>query len=148
MVQNHNQLVDYDARKIQSMGLYWDKFRIGPEVFQGALLVETVNGDFNISTDEDYIMKKKLLRPLPQKKYYQQSYQGDLKTKYERIPDFRSQLLWEPDISLTDEEITLEFYTSDVSGIYGISLEGFTASGQPISITKNHCSGVAVLSLT
>ncbi|MGX1929966.1 hypothetical protein [Flagellimonas sp. 2504JD4-2] len=136
MVQNHNQLVDYEARKIQSIGLYWDKFRIGPEVFQGAILVETINGDFNISTDEDYIVRKKLLRPLLQKKYYQQSYQGDLRAKYERIPDFRSQLLWEPDISLADEEITLEFYTSDVSGTYGILLEGFTANGHPISITK------------
>ncbi|MEX0313674.1 MAG: hypothetical protein AB3N18_05820, partial [Allomuricauda sp.] len=136
MVQNHDQLVDYDAKKIQSIGLYWDKFRIGPEVYQGALLVETINGDFNISTDGDHIIKKKLLRPLPQKKYYNQSYQADLRTKYLRIPDFRSQLLWVPDISLSDEEITLEFYTSDVSGTYEVSLEGFTTNGQPISVTK------------
>lgn len=136
MVQNHIELVDYDARKIQSIGLYTDKFRIGPEVFQGALLFETISEDFSISSDGDYIMKKKLLRPLPQKKYYKQSYQADLRTKYERIPDFRSQLLWVPDISLTDEEITLEFYTSDVSGTYRISLEGFTESGRPISIMK------------
>ncbi len=136
MIQNHNALVDYDARKIQSIGLYRDKFRIGPKVFQGALLVETINEDFGISTDGDYIIKKKLLRPLPQKKYYEQSYQAHLRTKYGRIPDFRSQLLWAPDLALTDEEITLEFYTSDVSGIYEISLEGFMASGQPISITE------------
>lgn len=136
MVQNHNVLVDYDARKIQSIGLYRDKFRIGPEVFQGALLVETLNGDFSISTDGNHIIRKKLLRPLPQKEYYKQRYQGELKTKYDRIPDFRSQLLWEPNLSLSDKEITLDFYTSDVLGTYEISLEGFTASGQPISITE------------
>lgn len=136
ILQRHDDLVGYDARKIQKFGLYRDKFRIGPQVFQGALVVETINKDFSISTDGNYILRKELLRPLPQKKYYGQSYQGNAKTKYDRIPDFRSQLLWEPNLSLTDKEITLEFYTSDVLGTYKISVEGFTASGQPISIIE------------
>ncbi|NND80012.1 MAG: hypothetical protein HKN53_08935, partial [Maribacter sp.] len=55
----------------------------------------------------------------------------------DRVPDFRYQLLWEPQISMQDGEEVFEFYSSDVPGEYEIVLEGFTSYGKPISIRES-----------
>ncbi|MNL81466.1 hypothetical protein D3C87_2085940 [compost metagenome] len=52
-----------------------------------------------------------------------------------RIPDFRNQLLWNPDVKLNKDSQT-SFYTSDVAGNYEIRLEGFAKNGTPVSIKE------------
>lgn len=67
----------------------------------------------------------------PKKAYYKQEYISDKNT---RIPDYRTQLLWNPAINTTSSEIT--FYTSDVIGLFEIIIEGFTNEGKPLSIKE------------
>ena len=88
ILQRHEDLVGYDARKIQKFGLYRDKFRIGPQVFQGALVVETINKDFGISTDGNHILRKELLRPLPQKEILWSKLPRERENKIRSYPGF------------------------------------------------------------
>ncbi|WP_348797951.1 hypothetical protein [Flavobacterium adhaerens] len=57
------------------------------------------------------------------------------KSKNERIPDYRYQLLWIPQLNLPETKTPLSFYTSDVTGKFEINIEGFTENGIPISLT-------------
>ncbi|MFT5761999.1 MAG: hypothetical protein ACI8WA_001123, partial [Polaribacter sp.] len=53
-----------------------------------------------------------------------------------RIPDFRNQLLWMPKIQIDEKKLNINFFTSDNSGKFEISIEGFTEKGVPISIRR------------
>jgi len=73
-----------------------------------------------------------ILRPQPKKAYYTIDYSN--LSQNERIPDYRYQLLWLPQLTLAGNENLISFYTSDVSGTFEISLEGFTDQGIPVSL--------------
>jgi hypothetical protein len=69
---------------------------------------------------------------LPTKSYYQPDYSKD---KLDRIPDYRVQLYWNPHFSKSSSTETPTFYTSDVTGVFEIVLEGYTAKGDFITST-------------
>jgi CTP-dependent riboflavin kinase len=71
--------------------------------------------------------------PFPHKIYYQPNYEKDF-DKLKHIPDYRTQLYWNPNMTLDQKEIT--FYTSDIKGIYQVKIEGFTNEGKYISAVK------------
>ena len=51
--------------------------------------------------------------------------------KANTIPDYRTVLLWEPDLNTSETENSLvKYYTSDVPGEYTIVIEGITKTGQ------------------
>lgn len=133
MVQNHEILVSYDPYKIKSIDVLRDKLFYGPEVFQGAIVVETQEGNFPTEFRQDYHRFKPIKAAQRTKQYYNPDYQTkDL----ERIPDYRYQLLWKPEVKLDSDENEVKFYTSDLNGKFEINLEGFTNEGTPISISK------------
>jgi hypothetical protein len=70
---------------------------------------------------------------LPEKGYLQPDYSG--KKAASRIPDYRQQLLWLPDMGSKTGMNDSSFFTSDVSGTFEIRLEGFSEKGIPVSIT-------------
>jgi hypothetical protein len=133
VVQDHDKLVSFDAERIQSIGLLRSKYFFGPEIYQGVVVVETKEGDFSEELGEDYIKSTKIIISQNQKEYYSPNYK---KEELGRIPDYRYQLLWNPEAIFTKNENTLRFYTSDLNGKFEINLEGFTNEGKPISISK------------
>jgi predicted glycosyltransferase involved in capsule biosynthesis len=68
--------------------------------------------------------------PQVNKKYFKQVYND---SEFNRIPDFRNQLLWYPNLTLNTNETQISFYTSDVTGDFEICIEGFTERGKPVS---------------
>jgi len=52
--------------------------------------------------------------------------------------DYRTDLLWEPNIKLTkDKSFDLEFTSSDVKGEYELTVEGISEKGEPIVIKQS-----------
>ncbi len=53
-------------------------------------------------------------------------------------PDFRTTLYWNPDISISasDQDAKVRFYTSDRASVYSVRLEGITADGRPVALSK------------
>lgn len=133
VLQNVNKLFEYDTRKIHKISVVPRGYIYGAKIFDGVVNFTTKKQDFQNNLSGGFMLKKKLLRPLPEKIYFQPSYAKD---KSLRIPDFRYQLLWLPEVYLTDKTKTISFYTSDIKGTFEIVLEGFTASGKPISAHK------------
>jgi len=52
-------------------------------------------------------------------------------------PDYRTDLLWEPDITLShNKDFELEFTTSDIKGEYELIVQGLSENGDPIVIKQ------------
>ncbi|TCI95025.1 hypothetical protein [Tenacibaculum sp. M341] len=133
MVYNHNDFFELKAHKINTVTIYRNKYVYGSEVYQGVMVVKTFEDEFK--PNEIHSKEFEILKPEPQKEYFFQSYQ---KGSIKRIPDFRTQLYWNPNLTLSDDN-TVSFYTSDVSGDFEIEITGITQEGKPISI-KNQFS--------
>ncbi|SOC80727.1 hypothetical protein SAMN06296241_2283 [Salinimicrobium sediminis] len=136
MVQDHELFIDYPAKAVQSIAILRNNFFLGSQIFAGIIDVKTIEGDFWENLNSEKIKSIELEMPLPKRYYFRQSYEENLSLAKERIPDFRTQLHWEPSLNFNSEKETVEFFTSDVSGKYEIQLEGFTEEGDPVSIKK------------
>ena len=131
LLQDVNELFEYDTQNIYKVSFVNKGYVYGPKVFNGVINFVTKNNDYQTKASGDFIKNITLERPLLKKKYFQPDYS---KSDSRRIPDFRYQLLWEPEITLEGKEVAVEFYTSDVKGNFEISLEGFTEKGEPVSV--------------
>ncbi|SHI59121.1 hypothetical protein [Aquimarina spongiae] len=134
LVQEQEEVLNYDARKVKSIGFLPDRYYLGAEVYDGLISIKTLDGNYFDEFNKSYIKQITTHRPAREKQYYKQNYTT---TKYDRIPDYRYQLCWEPKIQIDpDRKNELHFFTSDVVGTYEIALEGFTLNGTPISVRK------------
>jgi len=133
-IPNHSKIRDFDARLIKTIKVLQDELVLGSKQYQGLVAIETENGDYSKNYINENTSIVNLLLPRIQKKYFKQQYTEN--SLQERIPDYREILLWEPNISITENNLPIEFFTSDIAGDYEIILEGFTTYGKPISINK------------
>jgi len=135
LIQNHNHLIEYKANKIKKIEILQGEAHFGTSIYQGVIIVETIDGDYKNLLKGDFLKELKLFNPQPTKNYFHQVY-NDNSDNSKHIPDFRNQLLWSPNIKLNTKEQETSFYTSDNSGDYEICLEGFTIYGKPITLRK------------
>ncbi len=133
-IQNNEDLINYNAREIKSIRVITQPYRYGPKIYSGIISVETKKGDF-VPTVSNYVKELDLPAAIKKKARYHTDYNN--KATLSRIPDFRVQLLWQPDVAFAEEGYSTSFYTSDVSGIFEITLEGYTDEGTFIS-AKNY----------
>ncbi|UMB59842.1 hypothetical protein MHL31_12240 [Lutibacter sp. A80] len=135
IIQDHNKIINYNANKIQKISVVREKYLYGTQMFEGIISFRSVKGDFSkLISNEDSTINVDLLKPLEKKVYFNQQYDGTDKLK--RIPDFRTQLLWLPDLTINSKTKDISFFTSDVKGTFEISLEGFTNNGKPVSLKE------------
>jgi len=130
---DHNKIISLNPLLIKKIEIIKRRYFYGPLDLNGIISLETYKGDgMNISF-KDYIVKE-ITGIQPKKIYHQPNYSGKDLT---RIPDFRIQLYWEPCLRVSSNQPGLvEFYTSDVSGEFEISIDGFDQEGNKISIKE------------
>lgn len=134
-IPDHEKIKDFDARKIESISIVRDQFRLAGRDYQGMMVVKTKDGDFFESYAPENGINVHIEKTVPKKNYFKQRYAvGDMENG--RIPDYRRILLWEPHVEVADDELQFEFYTSDLTGEFEVVLDGFTTYGKPITIYK------------
>ncbi|MEO2127537.1 MAG: hypothetical protein ABGW91_05200 [Christiangramia sp.] len=119
---------NYESVKIYKIKVIQDKFYFGSALYKGVIIIQTFNADFAENYRDSSAKEIRLTSGNIRKNYFRQDYSKN----DGNLPDFRTQLLWEPEF--TGEQKDISFYTSDVPGIYEISIQGFTAEGEPVSI--------------
>ncbi|PXY45305.1 hypothetical protein [Flavobacterium hydrophilum] len=134
LIQDPSDLFDYNMGNVDKVSLINEPYVYGPNLYGGMISFETKNSDFATTYAKKYLKTIEIQRPNPKKVYYNPDYSAGNNLK--RIPDYRYQLLWEPNLFLDKKEDTLSFYTSDIKGDFEVILEGFTESGQPIYVSK------------
>ena len=137
-IPDHNSLLDFNANLIERISILRDPLVLGDKKYLGMMVIETVEGDFlerMVSSNRD---TKELQTPTGRKSYFKQSYSSIDSEKYDHIPDYRSQLFWNPTIEIRQDKNAqiYEFYTSDLEGEYELIMDGFTTYGKPISIRE------------
>jgi len=132
LLQDANELFEYNMKNIYKISIIPGPYYLGPKKFNGLISFTTKTQDFISKQSGSYIVDASVLKPSIKKEYYSPDYSD--KSKNERIPDYRYQLLWLPEITLKNNEKPIAFYTSDVTGTFEISLEGFTDQGIPFSL--------------
>ena len=133
-IQDHNTVVEAKAAKIKKMSVVSEQYLYGSEVFEGIIAMESFDGDFIESLPQLKGQETPLFGPEAQKEYYRQDYRYP--ERYKRIPDFRTQLVWEPEFDLTKKNNEYSFYTSDISGSYEVIIEGFNKKGRALSLRQ------------
>ena len=136
MVQDHDLLINYPAKYVKTINILRDNFFLGSHIFAGIVDVKTIEGNFKEMMNQDYIKEVNLKLPEPRKYYFKQTYESQTADEPSRIPDLRTQLLWQPSVEINSQTESLDFYTSDVPGTFEIHLEGFTRQGDPVSVKK------------
>jgi hypothetical protein len=134
LIQNANELFEYNMKNIQKISIVPGQYYLGPKAFNGVISFTTKTQDYTSAQSGTYILDTALLTSPPKKEYFTPDYTD--KTKNARIPDYRYQLLWLPQLKLVNRETPVSFYTSDVTGTFEIKVEGFTDQGIPISLTE------------
>ncbi len=126
-------LMKYDPLLIDKIDIVTKKFFYGPMSWGGVVSFETYDGmarDMNLSN----AFRLKYSTVQPQKIYFAPDYDNH-RAKLSRIPDYRTQLYWNPDVKLINgNSSVLNFFSSDVSGDFLITIDGFSGKGEPI-----HC---------
>lgn len=127
---NTEQIMGYNPLSLQKIEVVGRKYFYGPLESDGIISMSTYNGDVkNISLPE----RVKFIGVQPAKKYYTPDYSS---AKLEKIPDYRIQLYWNPDMKITDRSFSAQFYTSDVAGDFEIVVTGIQSDGTPIYIRQ------------
>lgn len=135
IIQNHNDLFNINTKSVNSVWVYKNLYNYGSKTYQGIIALETFKNDYSkdLTFYEKHNKTINLFKPQLSKKYFVQQYTTNT---YDRIPDFRHQLLWTPNLKLTSKNNLLTFYTSDNTGTYEINIEGFSNSGKPVSVKQ------------
>lgn len=135
-IQDFNDLLKYDANKIEKISVVTNRYVLGPQVFEGIIDIVTFEGNYSDTYINKHAFSYDLVKPLPKKYYFNQNYDNIYLNDSERLPDFRQQLLWNPNFRLDKNTSEISFYSSDVSGDFEISIEGFLNNGKPISLRE------------
>lgn len=134
LITNNNDIVDYSSYRIDKIAVVIGLYVYGAKVYNGIISFKTKNNDFslqNISNQGDFITQVDI-KKLESKKTYSNPNYEENGTNLERIPDYRNQLLWLPNVNLNKGENIFNFFTSDNLGTYEITIEGYTPRGELI----------------
>lgn len=135
-IPNHEKIKEFDARQIESISLIQDQFQLAGKNYQGIMAVKTFDGDFYEDYASEYGIATEFNKSIPKKNYFTQVY-SESDTTFDRIPDYRRLLFWQPHVEVTGNELELEFYTSDISGEFEVIFDGFTTYGKPLYFSKS-----------
>ena len=131
-VKDITELLDFDARRVESIKIVTGQYILGPQIFQGVMDISTIDGNFEQYYPSKSSLRFDLFTPLLKKYYFKQEYESQ-KSDF-KLPDYRHQLYWNVHNNSMEKEKQISFYTSDVLGRFEIAIEGFMQDGKPISL--------------
>lgn len=130
-VEQHEDILNIDAKLIKEIKIIRNQYLYGSAIFNGIMIISTFDDKYVEQNHTDYTAKFDYVPSQRKKVLFQPNYNRNPQA---RVPDYRRQLLWLPNFQLKNNTSEIFFYTSDVSGRFQVSLEGFTDEGIPISI--------------
>jgi hypothetical protein len=128
-VFNTNKIISFDPLKIKKIELVEQKYFLGNFIWDGVISFKTYEGDLGGYQLDPNAIILEFDGLQQQRKFYSPLYENNEQLK-SRIPDFRNQLFWLPQLKTNSGNKTqLSFYTSDLTGKYIIVIQGITKTG-------------------
>jgi len=132
-VFNHEVFINMKPSSIKRISLVKGAFFHGPSIYKNILIAETIKKDFILPKTEVFF-NKPIISLVKSKVYNNPNYERNTQS-LQRIPDYRTQLFWEPNLQLYND-IDVEFFTSDVKGVYEILIKGFDDNNKQVLLKK------------
>lgn len=129
LLQDVDEILTFDPAFFTKINFVNKGYFLNKYMFNGVVNLTTKDLNYIPKIDQDYIIKKTIERPQLVKRYFNVNYS---KNSFEKIPDYRYQLCWEPNITEISSQKAFEFYTSDIPGNYKIQIEGITKNGETV----------------
>ena len=124
----------YDPLKIQTMEILRRKYFYSTGQWGGIISFSTYRGDAPDLQAPGWV-KARFSGITPRKRYYAPKY--DSVSAMRRIPDYRVQLCWMPEVKLAaGEQSVVTFYTGDATGEFDVEIEGWS-NGRPVHFRKS-----------
>ncbi|CCG54196.1 Protein of unknown function precursor [Flavobacterium indicum GPTSA100-9 = DSM 17447] len=133
LLQEIDEILTYDPTYFTKINFVNKGYFLNKYIFNGIVNLTTKEQNYVPKISEEWIIKAPLEKPELDKKYFSIDY---TKNTYDKIPDYRYQLVWEPNITELAPNKELSFFTSDLKGNYKISIEGITDTGEPVIIEE------------
>ena len=125
----NNQVMNYNPLLLERIELVCKRYFYGPLEVHGIISLITYTGE---GTGISVAQKEKYVGILPQKEYYSPTYSSGASV-LDKLPDYRTQLYWNPNVALSGTKIpTFEFFTSDIKGDFEVVIEGIEINGKPV----------------
>ena len=131
IIKNHSDLVEINTKKINKISLDFNTHIFNSKIYEGIIYIETFSGNYEPINKKNIYTFNLLPENLNKNKFKQVYTENNKKT---RIPDYRLQLYWNPNINNHNKELT--FYTSDVTGLFEIVIDGYSNNGIPFYSKK------------
>ena len=135
-IYNHNIVFELSPKEVRSIRTINNKLLINGSIYSGLIEIETSDKEiFSKELDDVAIVEfQGFTKSLPQV-YYSKC--AAVQLRNENFPDFRDELLWYPDLNLSDEvSKKLSFKTPHDAYDYQITLEMINEKGEVISQKK------------
>ncbi|WP_191859480.1 hypothetical protein [Hanstruepera ponticola] len=133
LIQNNDEIINYKTSNIESINTITGQYIYGSNLYNGIISFKTYDGDFKIDSEGNNAMVLDYPVIIPRKIYYQPNYENN--NALNRIPDYRKQLLWLPNLLLSGEDV-ITFYTSDNKGLFEILLQSISNTGDITFVKK------------
>ncbi len=127
-----DKVMNFDPRKVQKLDVMTHRYYLGHLSFEGVVSYTTYKGDL-----ADFEPDPKALMTIydglqQEREFFVPGY--NLPAQHDsRSPDTRHVLYWNPHIRVEAKPSSLEFYVSDVPGVYKITIQGVGDEGQLVN---------------
>lgn len=124
------RVLELDPYLVENVRVLMNRTYLGSSVFDGVVLIETYEN--NLAA---YVPKSATKVPYQGISATSMAFDGPKWTS--KKPDRRIHLYWNPMLNWEGGTFRLKSITSEVSGEFELRIEGFTTSGDPLSIRKS-----------
>jgi len=132
IIDDINKVMHLDPQTIDHIDVVSSEYYYKSEHFYG--IVHIVSKSHKCELQELPINTERYYLPLFMSEIAKINYQKP----QENSPDFRTDLLWQPNIELTkDRNYEIDFTTSDLKGIFELTIEGISNKGEAIMLKQD-----------
>jgi hypothetical protein len=129
-VYDIENLLTVSSKELQKIDIIYRRYYFSDYIFDGIVSFTSKKGDMSALESDKTGYRQVFEGYKPLYYFYSPDYSID-SLKSSRIPDFRNTLYWKPDLkSAVNGKTSVEFYTSDESGLYTVIVEGISLTGK------------------
>jgi hypothetical protein len=129
-VYDLEKVISINSKDMEKIDVFTTRYYISDIVMDGILHFVTKKGNLDVLDLDRSVYRVEYDLPQNRHEFYSPDYSTD-EQMYGHIPDFRNTLYWNAEMN-TDKSgnASIEFYSSDESGEYIITVEGITVDGK------------------
>ncbi|QIP16917.1 hypothetical protein G8759_31910 [Spirosoma aureum] len=128
-VYDMDKVMAFSPLKIQKLDVITNRYFMGTALFNGLISFMTYKGDLAGFPLDTRVLKLDYDGLQLQREFYAPRY-TNANQQESRLPDARTLLYWNPSVRTNEQGKTqLDFYTSDMAGIYLIDVNGLSKDG-------------------